>query len=146
MITSSTGEVLITNDGATILRQMEVAHPAARMLVDVSRAQDVEAGDGTTSVVVLAGSLLTVAETLLEKGVHASQISEAFRLAAVEGEKILTSIAIPTDLTNRESLIQSAVTSLNSKARIRSNRRQVANDAAWSVAYSERFYVMLCRW
>jgi T-complex protein 1 subunit delta len=115
MITSSTGEVLITNDGATILRQMEVAHPAARMLVDVSRAQDVEAGDGTTSVVVLTGALLTAAEGLLEKGVHASQISEAFLVAVTEAVKILQSIAIPTDLTSRDSLIDSAITSLNSK-------------------------------
>jgi len=125
MITSSTGEVLITNDGATILRQMEVAHPAARMLVDVSRAQDVEAGDGTTSVVVLTGALLTAAEGLLEKGVHPSQISEAFLLAQTKGEEILKEIAIPTDLTNRESLVQSAVTSLNSKV-VSDNSMQLA--------------------
>lgn len=125
MITSSTGEVLITNDGATILRQMEVSHPAAKMLVDVSRAQDVEAGDGTTSVVVLAGALLTAAENLLEKGIHPSQISESWLLAANEAEKILKSIAIPTDLANRESLIQSAVTSLNSKV-VSDNSTQLA--------------------
>lgn len=125
MITSSTGEVLITNDGATILRQMEVSHPAAKMLVDVSRAQDVEAGDGTTSVVVLAGAFLTAAENLLEKGIHPSQISESWLLASNEAEKILKSIAIPTDLSNRESLIQSAVTSLNSKV-VSDNSTQLA--------------------
>lgn len=125
MITSSTGEVLITNDGATILRQMEVSHPAAKMLVDVSRAQDVEAGDGTTSVVVLAGALLTAAENLLEKGIHPSQISESWLLASNEAEKILKSIAIPTDLANRDSLIQSAVTSLNSKV-VSDNSTQLA--------------------
>ena len=125
MITSSTGEVLITNDGATILRQMEVSHPAAKMLVDVSRAQDVEAGDGTTSVVVLAGAFLTAAENLLEKGIHPSQISESWLLAQNEAEKILKSIAIPTDLSNRESLIQSAITSLNSKV-VSDNSTQLA--------------------
>ena len=125
MITSSTGEVLITNDGATILRQMEVAHPAAKMLVDVSRAQDVEAGDGTTSVVVLAGAFLTAAENLLEKGIHPSQISESWLLASNKAEEILKSIAIPTDLSNRESLIQSAVTSLNSKV-VSDNSTQLA--------------------
>ncbi|KAJ3064878.1 T-complex protein 1 subunit delta, partial [Podochytrium sp. JEL0797] len=67
MIQSANGEVVITNDGATILKQMSVLHPAAKMLVDLSAAQDVEAGDGTTSVVVLAGSLLGAAEKLLEK-------------------------------------------------------------------------------
>lgn len=115
MITSSTGEVIITNDGATILRQMEVSHPAAKMLVDVSRAQDVEAGDGTTSVVVLAGALLSAAEELLDKGVHPTQISDSFLMAERKAQEILKDIAIPADLSNRDSLIQSAVTSLNSK-------------------------------
>jgi len=115
MITSSTGEVLITNDGATILRQMEVSHPAAKMLVDVSRAQDVEAGDGTTSVVVLAGALLSAAESLLEKGVHPSAISDAWLLAAKKADEILTSIAIPAELGNRDALVHAATTSLNSK-------------------------------
>jgi T-complex protein 1 subunit delta len=67
-IQSGSGEVIITNDGATILKQMSVLHPAAKMLVDLSAAQDVEAGDGTTSVVVLAGSFLGAVEKLLDKG------------------------------------------------------------------------------
>ena len=125
MITSSTGEVVITNDGATILRQMEVSHPAAKMLVDVSRAQDVEAGDGTTSVVVLAGAMLAAAENLLEKGIHPSQISESWLIGQNKAVEILKSIAIPTDLSNRESLIQSAVTSLNSKV-VSDNSKQLA--------------------
>ncbi len=68
MIQTATGEVVITNDGATILKHMAVLHPAARMLVELSQAQDIEAGDGTTSVVVLAGSLLSAAEKVLSKG------------------------------------------------------------------------------
>ena len=68
MIQAGNGDVTITNDGATILKQMEVIHPAAKMLVELSKAQDIEAGDGTTSVVVLAGSLLDAASRLLEKG------------------------------------------------------------------------------
>ena len=67
MIQDSRKKVLITNDGATILKQMEVVHPTARMLVEISKAQDIEAGDGTTSVVVIAGSLLKACQTLLEK-------------------------------------------------------------------------------
>lgn len=62
--------MLITNDGATILKQMEVIHPTAKMLVEISKAQDIEAGDGTTSVVVIAGALLNACQQLLEKGIH----------------------------------------------------------------------------
>ena len=69
---------MITNDGATILSHMSVLHPAAKMLVDLSAAQDVEAGDGTTSVVILAGALLEAAESLIHKGIHPSRISEGF--------------------------------------------------------------------
>lgn len=70
MIITGAGETVITNDGATILKHMSVMHPAARMLVNLSAAQDIEAGDGTTSVVVLAGSLLGASEKMLNKGIH----------------------------------------------------------------------------
>eukprot|EP00741_Cyanophora_paradoxa_P004997 tig00000842_g4844.t1 len=115
MVQTGTGEVIITNDGATILKQMEVLHPAAKMLVELSKSQDVEAGDGTTSVVVIAGSLLNACLGLLEKGIHASVISEAFGKAADKADQILTSIAQKVDLSDRESLLKSASTSLNSK-------------------------------
>lgn len=115
MIVNASGEVIITNDGATILQKMEVTHPAAKMLVDVSRAQDVEAGDGTTTVVVIAGALLGAAEDLLQKGIHPTMISDAFLQAANKAKEILRGVAIPVDLSDRESLIKSAVTSLNSK-------------------------------
>ena len=67
MISSPQGEVVITNDGATILKQMEVSHPTAKMLVDLSKSQDIEAGDGTTTVTVIAGALLNAADILLKK-------------------------------------------------------------------------------
>merc|ERR1712134_208267 len=89
MIQDPKGEVTITNDGATILDQMKVIHPAAKMLVELSKAQDIEAGDGTTSVVVIAGSLLQAAEKLLNKGIHPQTITEAFLLAASKAEEIL---------------------------------------------------------
>ena len=89
MISSPKGEVVITNDGATILKQMEVSHPTAKMLVDLSASQDVEAGDGTTTVTVIAGSLLNQAQILLEKGIHPTVISESFLLAARKSEEIL---------------------------------------------------------
>ncbi|KAJ2124448.1 T-complex protein 1 subunit delta [Coemansia sp. RSA 720] len=115
MIETGKKEVVISNDGATILKHMSVLHPAARMLVDLSAAQDIEAGDGTTSVVVLAGSLLSAAEKLLKKGIHPTQIAEGFQNAAAEAVKILEDISIPVDLEDRESLLKSATTSLSSK-------------------------------
>lgn len=84
-------------------------------MVELSKAQDVEAGDGTTSVVVIAGALLEAAERLLQKGIHPTLISDAFQKAAVEGVSILKSISKPVDLTDKESLVQAAATSLNSK-------------------------------
>jgi len=115
MIQASNGEVTITNDGATILKQMNVIHPAAKMLVELSRAQDIEAGDGTTTVVVIAGALLQAAEKLLNRGIHPTAISESFQRAACHAVEILTGISTPLQLDNREQLIRSASTSLNSK-------------------------------
>jgi len=115
MIQDAKGEVTITNDGATILNQMNVVHPAAKMLVELSKAQDIEAGDGTTSVVVLAGSLLEAADKLLQKGIHPTTISDSFQKAASKSVEILTNMAIPLDLNDRSSLLKSANTSLNSK-------------------------------
>jgi len=115
MIQDPKGEVIITNDGATILEKMKLAHPTAKMMVELSKAQDVEAGDGTTSVVVLAGALLKAAEDLLSKGIHPQTITEAFLQASEKAEEILTSVAVPVDLKNRDQLIQAAATSLNSK-------------------------------
>ncbi|KAJ3054336.1 T-complex protein 1 subunit delta [Rhizophlyctis rosea] len=113
--TGKNDEVIITNDGATILKQMSVLHPAAKMLVDLSAAQDVEAGDGTTSVVVLAGSLLGAAEKLLDKGIHPTTIAESFTRAAAKATEYLTEMSMKLDLADRESLLKSASTSLNSK-------------------------------
>jgi T-complex protein 1 subunit delta len=84
-------------------------------LVELSRSQDIEAGDGTTSVVVIAGSLLEAAEKLLYRGIHPSAISDAFQRAASKCVEILTKMSRPIEMNDRESLIQSASTSLNSK-------------------------------
>ncbi|CAL1688015.1 unnamed protein product [Lasius platythorax] len=115
MIQASNGEVTITNDGATILKEMNVVHPAAKMLVELSKAQDIEAGDGTTSVVVIGGALLEAAERLLQKGIHPTSISDAFQKAASKAVSILANMSIPVDLTDKESLVKVAATSLNSK-------------------------------
>jgi T-complex protein 1 subunit delta len=115
MIQAANGEVTVTNDGATILNQMSVVHPTAKMLVELSKAQDIEAGDGTTTVVILAGSLLDAAEKLLAKGIHPTTISDSFRRAATFSEKVLEEMSMPVDINNDEELIKLATTSLNSK-------------------------------
>eukprot|EP00759_Apiculatamorpha_spiralis_P024029 PhF_6_TR27787/c0_g1_i1/m.40470/K09496/CCT4; T-complex protein 1 subunit delta len=116
MIVEGKGEVIISNDGATILNKFDVTHPCAKMLVDLSRAQDVEAGDGTTSVVVLCGSLLRACEELLTRGIHPTQISEAFQQAVLEAQKIVLGMSIPVDIAGgKEQLVRAAITSLNSK-------------------------------
>jgi T-complex protein 1 subunit delta len=98
-----------------MLKDMSVMHPAARMLVDLSSAQDVEAGDGTTSVVVIAGSLLGAAEKLLSKGLHPTVISESFQRAAGAAVEILHNMSRPINLSDRSTLLQAASTSLSSK-------------------------------
>ncbi|GAB5586528.1 T-complex protein 1 subunit delta [Umbelopsis nana] len=115
MIQTGNGEVVITNDGATILKHMSVLHPAARMLVDLSAAQDIEAGDGTTSVVVLCSSLLAAAEKMLNKGIHPTTIAESFQRAAAKAVEFLTEMSTKLDLGDRQSLLRAASTSLNSK-------------------------------
>ncbi|MCJ1241303.1 T-complex protein 1 subunit delta [Varicellaria rhodocarpa] len=115
MIQTGKGATIITNDGNTMLKDMSVMHPAAKMLVDLSAAQDVEAGDGTTSVVVIAGSLLGAADRLLAKGIHPTVISESFQRAAAEAVKVLHDMSHPISLSDRATLLQAASTSLSSK-------------------------------
>ncbi|KAG7235721.1 hypothetical protein INR49_002290 [Caranx melampygus] len=115
MIQDEKGDVTITNDGATILKQMQVLHPAAKMLVELSKAQDIEAGDGTTSVVVIAGALLDACSKLLQRGIHPTIISESFQKAVDKGVEVLTSMSRPVQLSDRDTLLNSATTSLCSK-------------------------------
>jgi T-complex protein 1 subunit delta len=109
------GEVLISNDGATILSRMKVLHPAAKMLVELSQSQDTEAGDGTTSVVVLAGALLEACSSLLSKGIHPTAISASFLKAADHACATLEAMSKPVDLTDRHSLLSAVETCLSSK-------------------------------
>jgi len=109
------GEVLITNDGATILSKMKVMHPAAKMLVELSQSQDIEAGDGTTSVCVLAGALLEACGNLLAKGIHPTSIAASFTRAAEISNRILEDMAVRVELTDREQLIAAVETCMSSK-------------------------------
>jgi len=115
MIQKGDGDVVITNDGATILSQMSVYHPTAKMLVELSKSQDIEAGDGTTSVCVLAGSLLNACQALLEKGIHPTAISESFMAAVAKADEILQGISRPVELTDRDAMVSAVNTCLSSK-------------------------------
>ncbi len=116
MLIDSIGDITITNDGATILKEMDIEHPAAKLMVEIAKTQDEEAGDGTTTAVVLAGELLKGAEVLLDMEVHPTVIAEGYRLAAEKAEEILNAIAIPVQPTDRATLEKIARTALTGKS------------------------------
>ena len=115
MLVDSLGDVVITNDGATILKEMEVEHPAAKMMVEVSKTTDTEVGDGTTSAAVLAGELLKKAEDLLDDDIHPSIIVEGYEMAATKALEFMKEIAITVNPEDREILNKVAITALSSK-------------------------------
>lgn len=115
MIMTAKGHTLITNDGATILKNLSVLHPTAKILVEASKAQDIEAGDGTTSVVIIAGALLSACETLLKKGIHPTSISDGYAIALKHALEILNDMATSITLQDRDHLLQCVKTCLASK-------------------------------
>ncbi|PIA33457.1 hypothetical protein AQUCO_04100113v1 [Aquilegia coerulea] len=140
MIVTGSGEVIITNDGATILNKMEVIQPAAKMLVELSKSQDIVAGDGTTTVVVIAGALLKQCQILLNNGIHPTVISDSLHKASQKAVDVLTAMAVPVELSDRDSLVKSASTSLNSKvvSQYSSLLAPLAVDAVLSVVDSAK--------
>jgi thermosome len=115
MLVNNIGDVTITNDGATILKEMDVQHPAAKMMVEISKATDNEVGDGTTSTVVLAGSLLSKAEELIAKDVHPTVIVDGYRMASEKAIEMLKNASTKVDPTERQMLGKIARTSMASK-------------------------------
>src|ERR1041385_6262685 len=115
MLVSAIGDVTITDDGATILKEIDVEHPAAKMMVEVAKSVDNEVGDGTTSSVILAGSLLEKAEDLINKHVHPSVIVDGYDAASEQALKLLQKIAVKVDVKNKELLMKIAMTSMYSK-------------------------------
>src|ERR671933_2846295 len=115
MLVDTLGDVTITNDGATILKEIDVQHPAAKMMVEVSKATDNEVGDGTTSVVVLAGALIERAEELISKNVHPTVIVDGYRKTAFKSIEILNSIAMKLDGQEKDQLIKIAKTAMQTK-------------------------------
>ena len=115
MLVDGLGDVTITNDGATILKEIDVQHPAAKMMVEIAKTTDSEVGDGTTSAVVLAGALITKAEELVNKGVHPTIIVDGYAKSADKALDILENIAIKIDPTDKTWLTKIATTSMQTK-------------------------------
>ena len=115
MLVDSLGDVTITNDGATILKEIDVQHPAAKMLVEIAKTTDNEVGDGTTSVVVLAGSLLENAESLLTQDVHPTIIVDGYRKAAKKAQQYLQDIADTVTANDKPTLLKIAKTAMQTK-------------------------------
>jgi thermosome len=133
MLVDSMGDVVITNDGVTILKEIDVEHPAAKMLVEVAKTQDEECGDGTTTAVILAGELLKKAEAMIEQNVHPTVISGGYRSAAMKAREILEDVAIKVDPSDKETLMDIARTSMISKS-VASSRDLLADVAVKAVS------------
>lgn len=114
MLVSATGDIIVTNDGVTILEEMEIEHPAAKMMVEIAKTQEAEVGDGTTTAVMLAGKLLENAEKLLDQKVHPTVITRGYRIAAEKAQELLREIAV--DVTNDDRILkQIAITAMTGK-------------------------------
>ena len=134
MLVDSFGDVTITSDGRTILSEMDIQHPAAKMMVEVSKTQDDEVGDGTTSAVIIAGELLSKAEDLIDKNVHPTVIIDGYRKAAEKALEVLEKIAIPVRSNDRQWLKRVAMTAMASKL-VADHKEQLAEIAADAVLH-----------
>jgi thermosome len=136
MLIDNLGDITITNDGAAILNEIDVEHPAAKMMVEVAKTQDDMVGDGTTTAVVLAGDLLRKAEELLDQNIHPTVIISGFRKATQNAINILEKIGVPVELEDRETLKKVAKTSMASKAvgSARDHLAEIAIDAVKQIA------------
>jgi len=115
MLVSPTNEIIVTNDGVTILDEMQIEHPAAKMMVEIAKTQETEVGDGTTTAVMIAGKLLENAEKLLDKKIHPTVITKGYRLAAEKSHEILNDVALRITPEDEEVLKQIAMTAMTGK-------------------------------
>jgi thermosome len=136
MLIDSLGDITITNDGAAILNEIDVEHPAAKMMVEIAKTQDDMVGDGTTTAVVLAGELLKKAEELLDQNIHPTILVSGYRKAAQKAIEIINNIAVQVDIKDRATLKKVAITSMASKAvgTARDHFADIAIDAVKQIA------------
>jgi thermosome len=136
MLIDSLGDITITNDGAAILKEIDVEHPAAKMMVEIAKTQDDMVGDGTTSAVVLASELLKKAEELLDQNIHPTILVSGIRKASVKAIEVINKTTIPLDINDRKTLLKVALTSMSSKAvgSARDHLAEISIDAVKQIA------------
>lgn len=115
MLVSPTNDIIVTNDGVTILKEMQIEHPAAKMMVEIAKTQEIEVGDGTTTAVMIAGKLLENAEKLLDKKIHPTVITKGYRMASEKSREILNEIALRVTSQDEDVLKQVAMTAMTGK-------------------------------
>jgi thermosome len=136
MLVSSTGDIVITNDGATILEEISVQHPGAKMVIEVARTQDEQVGDGTTTAVILVGAMMEQAESMLEDGIHPTVIAQGYRMAMEKALEIADSLSFKVDATDRKTLMKIADTAITGKSLelVKSKLDGIIVDAVMTVA------------
>src|SRR3989338_4049263 len=112
MLVDSMGDVTVTNDGVTILEEMNIEHPSAKMIVEIAKTQENEVGDGTTTAVVLAGELLKNAEELLNQNIHPTVVAKGYRIASEKAQVIMNAISVKITKEDNDSLIKIATTAM----------------------------------
>ena len=136
MLIDSLGDITITNDGAAILNEIEVEHPAAKMMVEIAKTQDDMVGDGTTTAVVLASELLKKAEELLDQNIHPTILVSGYRKAAQKAIEVVEKVSVPVDVEDRKTMMKVALTSIASKAvgGAKEHLAEIAIDAVKQIA------------
>ena len=136
MLVGSIGDIVITNDGATILEEIAVQHPGAKMVIEVAKTQDEQVGDGTTTAVIIVGALMERAEELLEQGIHATVIAEGFRMGMDKALEITNKLSLKVDHSDRKTLMKIADTAITGKSieSVRGKLDGILVDAVMAVA------------
>jgi len=116
MLVGSTGDIVITNDGATILQEISVQHPGAKMVIEVAKTQDDEVGDGTTTAVILVGALMEQAESLLDQGIHPTVIAQGYRLGMEKAIEIVDGLSLKVDPSDKKTLVKICDTAISGKS------------------------------
>jgi thermosome len=136
LVNQAGGDIVITNDGATILGEIAVKHPGAKMVIEVARTQDKEVGDGTTTAVILVGALMEQAESMLEQGIHPTVIAEGYRMGMIKALEIVKNLSLKVDSSDRKLLLKIANTAITGKSieQVKTKLDGIIVDAVMAVA------------